>query len=509
MCIRDSNQAFPTSSIPTPPAPEGPRADHDNKTAPTSSIPSPDASEAVGRRLEDVELADLWRPPPGGYCYRHGNDWSECAGDHLLYPARSEQQLYESEYMCLYEPYCWKQLDWRRKDPPPFQCAIDRSLRLYEFSFHDGCMADQSSFIERRLNPLSNASHQVYLCNCKHADPANKQHHTHSFKRCPRERNLECDRAPPSDQRSRDNFNAYHDDPHFAGADALMFGFGPSMWEHWMAFNKTVIAWPAHRSNMGRCTAEQSASTFENIRRLAKSGATGKFPAGPTHIIGPGHLHEVEFLRHYTGIRPIYLPVSLFGVLQGITWSGSRREIIWNGDQSLIMRDPELGKENLAATPARGLPFNFVDAKHEGWYETPKLATYTAVVYMPYSISNYKIVEQYTMNIPIFTPTPEFAARDKSLYNDRTSTYEPYCPTLTPDMLKPHSNSPYEFSPDVRANRNGPSALEAEAFWIGFGEVYHWPCVLQFGSWRELMQLLRSTNFTLSLIHISEPTRPY
>ena len=49
-------------------------------------------SETSREKSKD-ELSELWRPPQEGYCYQHGNDWSRCAGDHLLYPPRTEKEL--------------------------------------------------------------------------------------------------------------------------------------------------------------------------------------------------------------------------------------------------------------------------------------------------------------------------------------------------------------------------------------------------------------------------------
>lgn len=81
-----------------------------------------------------------------------------------------------------------------------------------------------------------------------------------------------------------------------------------------------------------------------------------------------------------------------------------------------------------------------------GRYETNNLGKFKAVVYLPYSVTNGKIVEQRALNLPIFVPSPSFWV---DFVNDRTATYTPYCTEEFTDEKHPgpHSNSPYELSP--------------------------------------------------------------
>ena len=69
---------------------------------------------------------------------------------------------------------------------------------------------------------------------------------------------------------------------------------------------------------MFRCSANETKATFDNLIQLASSGPTGKYPKGPSHIIAPGYVHDVEYVHHYTGIRPLYLPYSLLGALDQV-----------------------------------------------------------------------------------------------------------------------------------------------------------------------------------------------
>merc|ERR1711871_188452 len=107
-------------------------------------------------------------------------------------------------------------------------------------------------------------------------------------------------------------------------------------------------------------------------------------------------------------------------------------------------------------------------------------------------ITNGKVVEQYAMNIPLFAPSVEFA---KTMINDRTATYRPYCPQMSrEEHPNYHSNSPYEYDPNVRIDTNGEDAAKNVSFWIKFAEIYHWPCIQLFDSWDEMYSLLETAD---------------
>jgi hypothetical protein len=89
---------------------------------------------------------------------------------------------------------------------------------------------------------------------------------------------------------------------HVRNANAHRFSFGPAQWEHFMSWNRTLILNLLHRADMFRCTMHQNTQIFGNLRRLASSGPKGRFSSGPFHVLGPGYLHDVEYIRHYTGL---------------------------------------------------------------------------------------------------------------------------------------------------------------------------------------------------------------
>ena len=469
-------------------------------------------------REEQARFDPAWRPPAEGYCYRHGNDWSQCAGDHMLYPKRSSQEILTRDPICLHEPFCWKQLDWRHSDPSDhaalrgWSCPHN-AARLIDLTRHRAGMADQSAFVEKTLSAMSGAhtQHSVTLCysgstasrNCRYTCPV----YGVSFKTCKdppqlralRERCEHCSGIVESN--ARDYFARYRHNKEFLEADALMFSFWPSEFELWMAWNKTLVVNPCHRINMYRCSEATSRRNFENVRRLAMSGPAGVFPRAPQHVLASSNVYDGEYMRHYTGVNPILLGCGLEDAIgPNISWVGSRREILWNSYHPL---PPEL-RELLPGSqaPWDGKSFDFVKQLADGLrfphasssvrLKMADLAEFKAVVALPYSITNFKVVEQYAMNMPLFVPSPALGA---SFVVDRTAVHGPCCPGMNEtEMPAPHTSSPYEFSPNVRPDFDGPSAAAAATFWVGFPEIYLWPCVKQFHSWRELITQLETAD---------------
>jgi len=405
-------------------------------------------------------LRDIWTPPVT-YCYKNGNDWSECAGNHLLYRPSTRKQLLSRRFMCFKEPFCWLQLDWKNTDPPEWSCHVQNKLQFYDMSYHDTVMASAATTIEQSLNSISKTNHEVFLCNCRHASTAIRNY-SYPFKVCPKH----PDRC---ETRLRPQINDYVNNKHFQNTDALIFGFPASMFEDWINSNKTLVLALWHIANQNKCTKISSQKLFDNIRRLASDAISN-------HIIGANTLYHLEYIRHFTGIEPIYLPATMISAINGLTYSQQRPEFLWNSHE----------------IPPAHPSIKLVRASHRGRYELVDLTKYMGVVLFPYSITNGKSAEQYAMNIPMFAPTVEFA---KTIINDRTATYWPYCPDMTSAMHpNKHVDSPYEYNPNVRIDTNGISAERDIKFWISFGEIYQWPCIKYFDSFEHMFHLLQTSN---------------
>ena len=420
------------------------------------------------------QLRLTWRPP-ASYCYQHPRNWSACASDHLIYPPSTAEALYARRYMCLHEPFCWKQLNWQHNNPPRWRCPRTKNLRFYDMSYHWGAMASAATTIEQTLNNYSGSSHEVYLCNYKDISDLTRHYHRH-FKSCPRKVGLEETwQTPFSWERFHDNIRNYETDPHFAAADAQIFAFGSSMWEHWMGNNKTLILALWHRVNQYRCSPANSQRTFHRVRELASAFSK-------RHIIGAMILYDVEYLRHYTGVNPILLPATLLGALGHLVWTPlSKTRFLWNTFRPV----PEILRNDTQ--------FEFVPMGVPSPHTFKELAGHAGVVVEAYSITNAKVVEAYAMAIPIFAPSLAFA---QNMITDRTATYDPYCPELRDTDLRPHASTPYKYSPNVRMDTDGASVREDVLFWNRFAEIYNWPCIEYYTGWGHLLELLQTANTT-------------
>ena len=456
------------------------------------------------------------------HCYRHGNDWSRCAGDHLPYrPASSQEELKSRTYMCLYEPFCWKQLDWENEDPPiptPTPTSLTSSnsgsniycpatttsggygqFRFMDWSLHDGVLASTSTALRERFGMKT-----VINCNAKNSASSKRNYHYEKFDNCPTrptmiQRSWKYWKSPSTkDDATKSFYEFSKNDTLGQSTDVHIVGFAPNLFEMLMVMNKTILLNMNHRVDMFRCSPEASRDTFRNLQRLASSspsptsttgsGLTSR--SGPSHIVAPQYLHDTEYIRHYTGIRPIFLPFSLLSILpkqpfKGTAEAGGKHcdTFIWNGDSNYIDKDvPTVIEESGLKfwTPSR--------------YELTDLLEYRGVVVIPYSITNTKSLEQYEMNIPMFAPTPEFASKLGTLFGDRAATGPPYCPNLRDvDHAPPHISSPYDFSPNARARFDGANHSADEMFWFQFSEIYHWPCITYFDSWADLVDKLKDT----------------
>lgn len=469
---------------------------HNDKEPAVSTSPS---TTSTSTKRSCLPLNDLYCSRSPEFCYQHGNDWSRCAGDHLpYYPSTSEQLWARSsnhQPMCLYEPLCWLQLDWQNTEPPILDFSLQNtgnnnndhdlqpppsSLRFVDWGLHDGTMASLTSILRERFHF---PPHNVVNCNVKTSKSA-ARNYNYSFYNC-----QSSEGGPPKSlqrtwrdwgqssekfQANEDYYNWFRHDQLGQSMDVHIVSFPPNLFEMLMATNRTIILDFLHRFDMNRCSNQTSIDSIQNLIRLASSGPSGALSQGPLHIVAPGYLHDVEYVRHYTGIQPLFLPVSLIEVLPkdpSMSYQGTKSEFIWNAYGSV--------------------PKQLVDSSHVFWkpkgYQLSDFLQYKGVVHLPYSITNMKILEQYELNLPIFAPTPTFAIQS-GMFNDRTATFGPYCSgSFTDAQHAPgHNSTPYEFSPN---ERHKP---QDQVFWVAFSEIYRWPCVRYFDSWSSLLQQLDS-----------------
>ena len=357
---RVATPALPGGAVVKPPLP--PTSSHD------------DASHVTDPKNG---LRPKWQPPKGGYCYKHGGDWSQCAAPHRPYPASTPAELrVRPGPMCLHEPYCWMQLDWQSADPPAWQCGTTQRLLFWQMSFHNSAASDSVALLEQGLG----VHHAAHICGAKSAELLGTIYN-YSFTQCAMANKQAFDMSwkVKASSKLRDAKAQYlHETPEFEKVDALLFSFSASMWENYMsvADDKVLVLSLWHRMNMFRCSPDEARDNIRAAQALASTQA--KRP----HILGPQTLYDVEYMRHYTGINPIFLPTTLIdaiGVRGRRMWNETSKSFLWNAHRGVPTELTSLAETSAHAYA--GAPRN---------YAMEDLALYAGVVYLPYSVTNVR-----------------------------------------------------------------------------------------------------------------------
>ena len=109
-----------------------------------------------------------------------------------------------------------------------------------------------------------------------------------------------------------------------------------------------------------------------------------------------------------------------------------------------------------------------------------------------------KLVELYSLAIPIFMPSPQFFHEKGGLGPDRTSTSKPYCqedPDLEKKMKPGLDKSAHLYSPNI----DFIDDPESEMYWLQYSDFYDWPHIQHFDSYDHLKESI--INADLNSIH--------
>jgi hypothetical protein len=280
-------------------------------------------------------------------------------------------------------------------------------------------------------------------------------------------------------------FNYYHKDPDMLRVNAFYCAFPSSLCEIYMPLNRTIIWLPAHRFTLGRC------SRAEIDRLILHMQQSVRPEQQPKHFIAAGGRYDQEYIKYYTGLDAILLPVNSLWYAFNITrFTQSRTEILVG---PLRHRDHPLIANMKEAAAALNSSFQFSTAKNlYKHYELQQIADHRAVILLPYAVLSYGITELYALEIPIFIPSIDFIVELK-LVRDRTLIDSYYCGRTLKfqDMPKQHPSSNHPYSPEDVVS------TEAMRYWIKFADYYQLPYIQTFSSWTDLIVQLSKTDFTV------------
>ncbi|CAF1185603.1 unnamed protein product [Adineta ricciae] len=284
----------------------------------------------------------------------------------------------------------------------------------------------------------------------------------------------------------QDFFNYYHKDPLMLRVNAFFCSFPSSMCEIYMPFNRTIIWLPAHRFTLGRCSRAEIDRLILHMQQSVRPEQQQ-----PKHFIAAGGRYDQEYIKYYTGLDSILLPVnSLWYAFNVTKFTQARPEILLGplqkaGHPFII--------NMTAAAQALNSSFRFATAKSlYKHYQLQQITDHRAVVLLPYAVLSYGITELYALGVPIFIPSIDFIVKLK-VVSDRTLIDPFYCGRKMKftDMPKQHPKSNHPYSPeDVQSP-------EAIAYWLQFADYYQLPHIQTFSSWIDLIDKLSKTDFKM------------
>ena len=290
---------------------------------------------------------------------------------------------------------------------------------------------------------------------------------------------LGCQNNPITEKMVMDNFEFYKNDSKFASVDAFLCQYQPGLCELWMPFNKTTVFIPAHRYNMGRCTIQRTKRLNEHLYMLANA-------SHPKHVISASSKYDLEYLRHYTGLKVLPLYSYCFYVTN-YTYAPSRDEI-----PIFPRRAGYNNWDERFVTDIKKVKIVEIKKLYK-WYSFSDLVHHRAVVFLPYAVMTYKLTELYTMGIPLVIPSMKYFQTIKPFGTDRTILSYTFCGArgrgnLTDEEMVPHPSSIHPYSPNAVDK-------ESEYYWLQLADFVQWPHITYFDDFKDLEQKLLTVDF--------------
>jgi len=209
-----------------------------------------------------------------------------------------------------------------------------------------------------------------------------------------------------------ENAQFYSSDAVVRKIDTFVCSFPASMCQLWLAMNKSTIFLPAHRYNLGRCTPKDWHKLNDDLYKMAAE------PSGK-HIIAAMSLYDAEYLKYYTGIKPLLLNSFSGYYTQGNPYKPSRDELL------IVSHSASFSRKVIKTLQSEMKAVYYKDLYPT--YTLEDLVSHRAIIMLPYSVMSYKLTEFYSLAIPLFVPSPKFYLNNKGIGSDRASVSHLYC----------------------------------------------------------------------------------
>ena len=351
------------------------------------------------------------------------------------------------------------------------KCSTNKTLTFMTADLHDGPRVDTSTV-------LATLGHNVIVSGLK----SNHTPHPQVFKWkrinvydhfSKTVRAYYNSRTPLTEEMIKSNFEFYKNDDVIASIDAFYCSYPAVYCELWMPLNKTIVFLPVHRYNLGRCTKEEWDRLDVHLKMMVSMKS-------PKHIIGAGSVYDQEYMRHYTGLDPLPLYSYSAFYTANNPYNPIRNEIIF-----VSRMEGGLANKLLAKIKK----FKIVDLyKLYSHYQLSDLVHHRAIIYFPYSVMSFKLVEFYSLCVPLFMPSPKFFRNFHAFGADRTTITHGCGSSDIDQLMKPHPTSTHPYSPNEVGG-------EAEYYWLQFGDFYQFPHITYFDDMQELERKLEEADF--------------
>ena len=351
------------------------------------------------------------------------------------------------------------------------KCSTNKTLTFMTADLHDGPRVDTSTV-------LATLGHNVIVSGLK----SNHTPHPQVFKWkrinvydhfSKTVRAYYNSRTPLTEEMIKSNFEFYKNDDVIASIDAFYCSYPAVYCELWMPLNKTIVFLPVHRYNLGRCTKEEWDRLDVHLKMMVSMKS-------PKHIIGAGSVYDQEYMRHYTGLDPL----PLYSYSAFYTANNPYNPI---RDEIIFVSRMEGGLANKLVAKIK--KFKIVDVyKLYSHYQLSDLVHHRAIIYFPYSVMSFKLIEFYSLCVPLFMPSPRFFRNIHAFGADRTTITHGCGSSDIDQLMKPHPTSTHPYSPNEVGG-------EAEYYWLQFGDFYQFPHITYFDDMQELERKLEEADF--------------
>jgi hypothetical protein len=266
--------------------------------------------------------------------------------------------------------------------------------------------------------------------------------------------------------------DAYANDTQFSSVDIVMCFHPSAMCELFMPLGKRLFVIATTRYEMGRESIVQWSQWNTNLVKIAADGR---------NVVAANNQYDAKYIEFFTGISPLLLP-SFIAVEE--KYSGTSSDV--------LVAEMHSDASNVIMSKLKEISprFRSVRGKYNR-YTFSQLCDNTAIVHFPYQTSIMSLFEQYSMGIPVIVPTPEYLWQLHDRYDIVTErTWHRVRTGSRPKasmILGVHKGIP---------DPNDDLSKEAFLHWVKYADFYQWKHIQQFGSWEELSDLLKKSNWT-------------